>query len=109
MAGSLQLWRTHPLLCGELVLKLSCLSESAAASLPNTQRGLCATIHVVGRGEQKRREEGRKERGREGERREGERERRREERGIEKRGERGGEERGREYTRYAFIKRALYV
>ena len=35
MAHCLQLWKTHPLLCEELILKLTCLTESSA-SPPNT-------------------------------------------------------------------------
>ena len=35
MAECLQLWRPHPLLCGELILKLSCLTESSASSRPH--------------------------------------------------------------------------
>ena len=33
MAHCLQLWKTHSLLCGELILKLTCLTETSA-SLP---------------------------------------------------------------------------
>lgn len=35
MAHCLQLWKTHSLLCGELILKLTCFTE-ASASLSNT-------------------------------------------------------------------------
>ena len=39
VARSLEVWREHPQLCGEMALKLACLSESSATDSPHTHHG----------------------------------------------------------------------
>ena len=39
VARSLEVWREQPQLCGEMALKLACLSESSATDSPHTHHG----------------------------------------------------------------------